>query len=77
MNRLNKVYRVDDLLGLYSGHLDGKPMSFFQIDELLKTSIYDYEAGTRWTNDGLSTCMVAKISYFFCGKGYRLSGRFV
>ncbi len=47
LNRLKKVYEIEALIELLSGHLDGKPMSFFQISELLNTSVYDYEGGTR------------------------------
>ena len=48
MNRLTKLYEVEALLCELSGHLDGKPMSHFRADELLKTSVYDYEADTRY-----------------------------
>ena len=47
MNRLGKVYEVEALLCELSGHLDGKPQSHFQAEEMLKTSVYDHDKGTR------------------------------
>ena len=46
-NRLDKVYEVEGLLCELSAHLDGRAPSFFEAQELLKTSVYDHERGTR------------------------------
>ena len=46
-NLLHRVYEVEALLCELSAHLDGRAPTLYQAQELLKTSVYDHERGTR------------------------------
>ena len=46
-NLLHRVYEVEALLCELSAHLDGRAPTLYQAQDLLKTSVYDHERGTR------------------------------